>query len=461
MNRKRFFFLLIYLFPFILNAQNWLPLSSGLDGSVRSLFFDTIDNNLYVGGQFKIAGGDTIAGIARWDGTQFYPMGCGFDWDCPNLLCGGCFPLPTFAITRYKNEIYAAGAFQMADDKPIKYIAKWDGFTWDSVGTTFNNDAVIGALKVINNELYAAGFINAIGGLPICRIAKWDGLEWKNVNNFPCSFGPYINAVEFYKGELYVAGNFQGDSGRNDICKWNGQNWVSVGGGLSGGGSWVNKLYIWNDTLFVGGYFQKSNGDPGNNIAAWDGNSWLDLGEGIKPSNVFDLVEFENSLFVCGQFDSAGDVHADFIAKWNGDQWCSLGSDFDNAVFSLAANNNELYAGGAFKTIDSDSVHYIAKWTGGNYSDTCGVIIGQSEISRSKSEIFLFPNPATEILTIAFSAEKQNVHYEIFDLTGKMVERSKIIFAEQNISLKNYSPGIYLLKISADEKNYSQKFIRE
>lgn len=90
-------------------------------------------------------------------------------------------------------------------------------------------------------------------------------------------------------------------------------------------------------------------------------------------------------------------------------------------------------------------------------------VISPNAIDEKSKEniISILPNPTIETLTISFTPKTQNTFYEIFDLTGRKIENGKIISSQQNISLKSYYPGIYFLKISDGEKNYTKKFVME
>ena len=53
------------------DGQSWSALGDGVLGNVRALavFDDGTGPGLYVGGNFRTAGGNTVNCIARWDGT--------------------------------------------------------------------------------------------------------------------------------------------------------------------------------------------------------------------------------------------------------------------------------------------------------------------------------------------------------------------------------------------------------
>jgi len=57
----------------------WFPLGSGLGSWVSALAVD--GSNVYVGGAFSYAGGDSAADrIARWDGSAWHALGAGLAW---------------------------------------------------------------------------------------------------------------------------------------------------------------------------------------------------------------------------------------------------------------------------------------------------------------------------------------------------------------------------------------------
>lgn len=461
--RYRYLFYILLFLGYELKGQNWALLGSGLDNSARCLYTDTVDNNLYIGGKFRIAGGDTIPGIAKWDGSQYIPMGCGFDWDCNSTLWG--YPGPLLAIVRYKGDIYSGGYFSKADNKPIKNIARWNGFTWDSAGTSFNNDGNVSTLKVINDELYIGGVFTIIGGISVNSLAKWNGTTWSDVFNFPVLNQPnvnFVNAIEYYKGELYIGGNFQGDSGRQDICKWNGQNWVSVGGGLYGNWANVGAMAIYKNELYVAGDFFKSDGNAGENIMKWNGSAWSDVGGGTAGSGGFgqvrDMVIYNDELYIVGTFDYAGGVPAQYIAKWNGSKWCSLSGLFDNVISSLSFLNDTLYIGGGFWTIDGDSLNYIAKWIGGSYVDTCGAITGTNPEIANPSKINIFPNPSSGNIAITLNEQFSFGEICIYNALGKKVF-NRFIDSNQTVEISSLPPGIYLVQLSNEQESHTEKII--
>jgi choice-of-anchor B domain-containing protein len=93
------------------------------------------------------------------------------------------------------------------------------------------------------------------------------------------------------------------------------------------------------------------------------------------------------------------------------------------------------------------------------------VALGINEKFNSENNFTVFPNPTAETLYITYNIKKnQNLVLELIDITGKRVKSEKITGAIGNntiaLQTEEFGTGIYLLKISGDDVNYSQKIIK-
>jgi peptidoglycan hydrolase-like amidase len=82
------------------------------------------NGELIAGGEFTYAGGVTCNGIARWNGSQWQPLGTGMNG---SLRCR--------ALTVYNGELIAGGWFTTAGGVTCNYIARWNGSQWQPLGT--------------------------------------------------------------------------------------------------------------------------------------------------------------------------------------------------------------------------------------------------------------------------------------------------------------------------------------
>ena len=74
-------------------------------------------------------------------------------------------------------------------------------------------------------------------------------------------------------------------------------------------------------------------------------------------------------------------------------------------------------------------------------------------------EVNIFPNPATQMLTISVQEIEGDLNLSLFDLSGKEV-LNQIISNDQTISVADYTSGIYTYKVTNSEGlNTSGKFV--
>ena len=188
---------------------------------------------LYVGGSFVFAGGSNVNSIARWDGTTWEP------------LAQGLASTPLLSLAEFDEDgagpgrpaLFAGGAFKIAGNPDIWYIARWDGQAWSHVGPIFNGPVY--AMTAFDDDgpgpnkrsLFAGGAFTHIFTTPYTRIARWDGSAW-----YPLETGVYgigaaqVNALGVFDedgpgpnpGGLHVGGRFRyaGGTYANWAARW-------------------------------------------------------------------------------------------------------------------------------------------------------------------------------------------------------------------------------------------------
>src|SRR5258708_10082559 len=106
---------------------NWSSMGGvpGTDGQVYAAAVDGA-GNLYVGGNFSVAGDVFANSIAKWDGTNWSALGSGMGGGLPSTY--------VFALAVSGPDLYAAGNFRNAGGKAANNVAKWDGKHWRALG---------------------------------------------------------------------------------------------------------------------------------------------------------------------------------------------------------------------------------------------------------------------------------------------------------------------------------------
>jgi PKD repeat protein len=290
----------------VYDGSTWKSLGSGIIGTVYAIFVDPSNGYIYAGGDFSLAGGKTAKNMAVWDGSVW------------TGLSGGLNGI-VYAVTKYKGAIYAGGAFttftHTNKNYNAKYVAKFNGTTWDSVGTN-GVDGLVNALALVNNTLYAGGKFTKAASIKAKYLAKWDGTAWDSV-------------------------------------------------GSNGVNAEVTALANLKDTLYVGGNFTTVGSTSAASVAKWDGVTWSAFGSGLKAS-VKAFANYNGKVQAAGTFTLSGNSDTlNYIGEWDGASWNSLGSGFKNSVNALAVYDSVLYAGGKFTQLSGSCSllhNYIAAW---------------------------------------------------------------------------------------------------
>jgi trimeric autotransporter adhesin len=303
--------------------------------------------DIFVGGVFSRIGGVSASRIARWDGSQWHPLGSGVNSFVSALTVDG-------------DALYAGGQFSFAGGAAASRIARWQGGEWHSLGSGVNGRVL--AIAVGEDGVYVGGQFSEAGGEFANRIARWQDDEWHPLDD---GLSNDVYALAVQGSSLYVGGVFRdiGDTRFNHIARWDGSSWHRLidNMGRVGLTDSVNTLVAKGSDLYVGGRFTANGnfgagGEPLNRVARWDGDQWWPLGpsgsEGVND-DVNALAISNGQVLVGGDFTVAGGMPINRIAIWNGAEWQSLDAGTENGVNqSVAAldfdDGGVIHVGGSF-----------------------------------------------------------------------------------------------------------------
>jgi hypothetical protein len=359
----------------------------GVNGNVYAVEVDAVNNCIYIGGTFSIAGEIQATNVARYDLTNK-------KWES---LSG----VATISGS-YIYQSVGEGAGGLSNSVYALY--------WDSVnsrlfvGGAFTN--VQGAQVTATNVAYwTPGSSNSASG----SWAPLNGVGGEGV------FGS-ISEVYVITGDgtnIYVGGQFQnayiGGISTNvyNIAYWNpsGPTW-NVLGGIGGVGTsgavyalnWVaSGLPTITSGLFVGGDFiyVEIGGGPviANHIALWSPSGtglWYEIYQGVGSGQVPGMTSssvrtlawdsVNNRLFIGGSFlqvnwyDGSSPQTYDYpyMVVWIPSSisyptadgtWSNSVTSMDQPVFSLNyGSDGAVYAGGQFTNAGGQTVNYVARW---------------------------------------------------------------------------------------------------
>ncbi|WP_035558499.1 T9SS type A sorting domain-containing protein [Hymenobacter sp. IS2118] len=360
----------------------WSALGTGIvsngvfDTYVRALAVAS-NGDLFVGGQFSQAGGVAANHVARWNGTAWSSLGTGA---ANGVSAGSGYVVNALAVAG-NGDVYAGGSFVQAGGVAAANMARWNGTTWNALGTGIPNGSssyVLALAVAASGEVYAGGQFTQAGGISADNVAKWNGLTWSSLS-FAGANGTNsaVNALAVAaNGDLYAGGRFVAAGGvlANRIARWNGTVWSSLGTGAANGLNVdvVALAVTSTGDVYAGGGFTQAGGMAANQIARWNGTTWSSIGAGLAGGYAAALaIDAAGGVYVGGSFTQAGGVGANRVAHWNGSAWTpwAPGSGKANGVngpvYALAvAANGDVYAGGTFTQAGGTPANNVARWNG-------------------------------------------------------------------------------------------------
>ncbi|MBX7203788.1 MAG: T9SS type A sorting domain-containing protein [Bacteroidia bacterium] len=289
-----------------------------------------IGDNIYVGGHFINAAGDTnMDKIARWNITTgtWHALGGGLNGYVMDIVQMG-------------TDIIVAGSFTNAGGDPnADYIAKWNGTSWSALGSqvvSTNSFTVVSALAVHNNELYIGGNFYSSNGGVANYLTKWDGTSFQQVYGWNSQVGAVYEIVFDTDNNLYIGGEFPAK-----IAKYNGTGWDLMGNFTASGASWISDIEIVGTSVYVGGKFQDAKGlASADNIAKYNGTTWEAVGGGLNEE-VYEMAVSGADLYIAGKFtDAGGNTAADKLVKYGVSGSTGLNNFFNTEGFKIYPNPN-------------------------------------------------------------------------------------------------------------------------
>jgi plastocyanin len=128
------------------------------------------------------------------------------------------------------------------------------------------------------------------------------------------------------------------------------------------------------------------------------------------------------------------------------------------------ANGNTTLSGG-FETNFGGGMVLPAQLTVGTHYFVCdphasmgmkGTIIVNSAIGIDEKEAMLpvsiFPNPASDFITVKTGAAKSAISYTIIDGAGKQILTGKLVTAETTIIINQLAAGMYFFQTGSEKK---------
>jgi len=163
-------------------------------------------------------------------------------------------------------------------------------------------------------------------------------------------------------------------------------------------------------------------------------------GEITTPFGTFDALRVKSTVTYT---DS---IYADPFGL--GGSWNDLGTPED-VEYTWWTNNNKMPI---LKIVAQSGTATTIE-----YRDR-EVVIGAGLADNNSIEFGLYPNPANEIVTIT-SNENSNSTIDVMDISGKLIYSDVIISTHQTIDVSAWEKGVYLVRITNDNKVNSESLV--
>ncbi|HEY3854838.1 MAG TPA: Ig-like domain-containing protein [Verrucomicrobiae bacterium] len=163
--------------PFVVrwDGANWTEVASnltmpGATVSIRAL--DVVGNDLYAGGIFTMINSLSTASVARWDGTNWFPLGTGIQGNDPIV----------YALASQGNELLAGGSFNVAGAKPSTLFGRW--LLTDVPPVVQIQSPASGTVFTVGTNIDLSVLLSAPGG-SITQVAYYTGANLIGASSNP------------------------------------------------------------------------------------------------------------------------------------------------------------------------------------------------------------------------------------------------------------------------------------
>jgi uncharacterized delta-60 repeat protein len=422
------------------------------------------NGKILVGGDFTSYKGVTENRIIRLnsDGTKDteFITGTGFD--------GAIYTIKK----QTDGKILVGGEFTsfngVVSNRIIRLNANGTIDTSFSTGTGFED--IVRTIKIqADGKILIGGLFTTYNGGTVNRIIRLNADGTKDTTFISAiSFNNPVYVIEQQAdGKILVGGAFTSYNGtsvnRFVRLETNGSidNTFTIGTGFS---STVVSVELQTDgKILVGGFFISYKGVTANKIIRLntDGSkdTTFNIGTGFNTGtgNAVRAIELQNDgkIVVGGNFTSYNGVTENRIITLNSDGSKNTafinGSGFDGDVWTIEQlADGKILVGGDFSTYkgNSTSAYLIKLHTEQSLSTTS---------FDAANTFIIYPNPVQDVLHLQANNFTSIKAVKIYDLQGKVVLED----TNDTINVSNLSNGLYIIKVTTKEGEFTKKFIKE
>ena len=362
----------------MLNAQSWQTVGGNVDSFVWDMYSDTSQDQLYVTGAFKDINGQPLNGIAKWND---------FSWDSV-----GIHNETIYSVFKFNDTLYAHGK------SPIypalsSTLMKWNGSQWipliSSISGSHGTPRIYEHI-IYNNAIYLCGNFDTINSIAADKFIKFDGTSFSAVNITAYSTPANLTV---HNNHLYYSFHSTNTNG-SVIWRYNG---TSSFPSMTNIRFYIEDMESHNGLLIAGGYggnlIGSNNPTPPyllslTGTSNWSTNINLPTNATTFTSHrkVRCLKSHGSTLYI--GTDSQPFIQGNIYKSENNGQISIVAGGVNDGVRNIEIFNQNVYISGIFTQAGNNNVSYLAKLTHQSPRANFSINNGNSSICEGNSVVY-------------------------------------------------------------------------
>ena len=315
-------------------------------------------------------------------------------------------------------------------------LAVFDNNNWTVYNTSnsglLHNCITSVAIDMNGTKWIGTGFSVGVmwGG---AGLATFNGSNWVNYNTSNSQLpSDIVNAIAIDGNDTKWIGT------TNGLAIYDGSNWVVYNTSNSSlPGNYITEISIdGNDTKWIGTYdFEHSGALVWLGMTSYDGNNWVqyDTSNSELPCNCINAIAIENNDIIWIGTGGGG------LASFDGINW----TIYNESNSALTSN----WIGSV--AIDNNGTKWIG--SGGDLAafNENGIPVGIEDLTadNGQSSVLIYPNPATNTISLVSQGGTELISLEILDIQGKVILHQDMMDNNFSVSVGNYPGGLYFVRI--------------
>ena len=173
-----------------------------------------------------------------------------------------------------------------------------------------------------------------------------------------------------------------------------------------------------------------------------------------------DVVEADDGgYFIVGYTKSFGYDTSMYAMKIN---LTDDGACYQNNISTIVTDVNLVWQDIELESFSSLLIEHSGACSVGRGATVLPLCpVGVDEVMPDKSNVQVFPNPATARITITLPSNSTRSELEVFNALGERMMASRVRSSQTMIDCSSFARGIYLVKVTTSTTTVTQRVVLE